>query len=400
MKKTLIICPHYPVPVNNGSNMRTMSFIRFFKKKGTIDIAYSIQTAERKHDDSIFDNEYLLKGKYRPVSLKRKIVRGLITGVPVPVRSLPKELQRRLLAIIKDNEYDYILVRYVHNCKCLFQLPAKYKQRIIVDIDDILSGTLYDSKFDSNKSLLAKIAHYINRKNLIRYEKKCLDFGTVLFCSNRDRQLLVDIQQSYNAEVAPNIFSDKSFNNHNFRNGFTNRNILLFVGTLNYRANHEGLIWFINKIFPPFKSKYSDGKLLVVGRAPGSVLIDICNNTEGVELYRDVSDVKEYYTRCRAVVVPLLKGSGTRIKILEASLAERPIISTPKGAEGLDLKDRRELLLFESAKDFLTSYGKLIKKENYDALSQRAKQKVKRRYSQSHFYDTMEKVTRAIDRTD
>ena len=64
----------------------------------------------------------------------------------------------------------------------------------------------------------------------------------------------------------------------------------------------------------------------------------------GVEVTGTVPDVKPYYARAFASVVPLRVGGGTRLKILEAMAAGVPVISTAIGAEGLTVRDGENIL--------------------------------------------------------
>jgi glycosyltransferase involved in cell wall biosynthesis len=61
-----------------------------------------------------------------------------------------------------------------------------------------------------------------------------------------------------------------------------------------------------------------------------------------------VTDMRPYLASASVVIVPLFQGGGTRLKILEAFAAGRPVVSTSKGAEGLKAEDRQHLLLRDS----------------------------------------------------
>jgi glycosyltransferase involved in cell wall biosynthesis len=172
---------------------------------------------------------------------------------------------------------------------------------------------------------------------------------------------------------------------------------LLFVGTLNYLPNIEGLRWFIQTIFRRFKTHVPDAKLVVVGHAPSDQIKTLCASEPAVELHPDVPDVRTYYEQCRVVVVPLLTGGGTRIKILEAALAKRPVLSTPVGAEGLDLEDGRDLQLFEGAEDFCAKYRELDDPYVYQSLVARACKTVQSKYSRMKFEESMQKVLEFIE---
>jgi polysaccharide biosynthesis protein PslH len=98
----------------------------------------------------------------------------------------------------------------------------------------------------------------------------------------------------------------------------------------------------------------------------------------------------------QAFIVPLCGGGGTRIKILEASLANRPVLSTPIGAEGLDFVDGSNILLFEDSKSFVMQYLNLEKKDTYDQLIREAYTTVKRDFSMANFIHNMDKVLKNI----
>lgn len=379
------------MPEDHGSSMRTMNFVRFFQHYGTVDIAYSLEPSNGQGENSPFSSTFYFEHKGASKSIKRRFMDGFIKGVPVPVCDFGIDSQRFLLKLIKDNDYDYILIRYTSNAKAFFKIEKKYRTRIIIDFDDILSGSLYESKFGSVKGWHKNIVLGLNRKLLKHYEKKCLNFGAALFCSERDRLDMDDMLQ-YPTFVVPNIYINKSFENYDFEDGFNKGNILLFVGALNYLPNNNGLTWFIKFIFSDFKKEYPDAKLLVVGRSPNNDIKEICESREEIELYSDVPDVKEYYNQCRAVVVPLLEGSGTRIKILEAALANTPVLSTPKGAQGLELVDERDVLLFENSRKFCAKYSTTLDKNMYNLLTMNAKDAVLTRYSVQRFNDAMKHV--------
>ena len=116
------------------------------------------------------------------------------------------------------------------------------------------------------------------------------------------------------------------------------RPVLLFVGTLHYEPNMEGLRWFFSKVWGEIKEEIPDLEMLVVGRNPTEEIISLTRKN-GVKLLSDLPDITEAYAAASLAIIPLLSGSGTRIKILEAGAYGIPIVSTDKGAEGLALQD-------------------------------------------------------------
>jgi glycosyltransferase involved in cell wall biosynthesis len=149
------------------------------------------------------------------------------------------------------------------------------------------------------------------------------------------------------------------------------------------------------KCFIPFNSQFNHAKLLVVGKNPNEAIYKLCK-MGGIELYANVPDVRPYYAKSRAVIVPILKGGGTRIKILEAMLADRPVLATPMGAEGLGFENAKEILLFSNPHSFISQYQLLQKREFYADITREARKKTAAEYSPKKFKENMEKVLDGI----
>ena len=380
------------MPENIGTNMRTMNFVRFFKNHGFVDIAYSRIMPGGQTENPIFSHEYFLEQEVAE-SFQDRLIRWInIKRRPFPIRKYTDASERQLLSIIESNDYDYIFVRYIYNTSSLFKLLEKYKMRTIIDFDDILSGSLYESEIVSANGYLRRLRFRLNQRLLMNYEKRCLNFGASLFCSKEDMSRVAGNCNRTNTFVIPNIYDNYSFRDYNFGSGFGNNHNLLFVGTLRYKPNIDGLKWFIESVFPDFKKDFPDAKLLVIGHSKGPEIENLCKSRDGIEIYTNVSDIKEYYKKCRVAIVPLFTGSGTRIKILEAAFAGRPVLSTPIGAEGLEFLDNRDLLLFNNASDFIRQYQKILNKEKYLSLTNNAKQIVTSKYSIDNFNPIMQKI--------
>jgi glycosyltransferase involved in cell wall biosynthesis len=398
MKKTIIVCDYYPLPENSGGFIRTMNFARFFKKYGTVDIAYPDEDCGIKPGQSIFSNKYLLGRTDYPLNLINRIG-AVLTGRPYPIRAYNDYAKRLFISVLERNEYDYILVRYIANTYDLFELPKKIRSKIIIDFDDLFSDSLYKSRFYKTRNPFRKILRGINRRLLASYEKKCTSINVSLFCSEKDRsKALVDYENGF---VVPNIYPlQKKFEDTDFDNGHENGKILLFVGMLGYEPNLRGLKWFVESVFQKFIIEHHDAKLMVVGylaNSSGEYVKSICRSVNNVELYTNVPDVTDYYKRCMAVVVPILSGGGTRIKILEAALARRPILSTPVGAEGLDLVDGEHLCLFNNSEQFSYQFNQLLDRQRYSLMTNEAKRIVKNNYTEKNFEIAMQKALRRID---
>lgn len=120
---------------------------------------------------------------------------------------------------------------------------------------------------------------------------------------------------------------------------------LLFLGSLDWFPNQDGVVLLLEEILPRLRRRFEDATLTVVGRRPPAWLAGKIEAADGVTLVADAPDVRPYLWRCAALVVPLRIGGGSRLKILEALSAGCPVLSTAVGAEGLDLAPAEHFIL-------------------------------------------------------
>jgi glycosyltransferase involved in cell wall biosynthesis len=133
---------------------------------------------------------------------------------------------------------------------------------------------------------------------------------------------------------------------------------LLFFGAINYFPNEDGIVYFIDKIFPKIRKRRPNVRLCIVGPGAGEPVLSRRGN--GVEVLGMVDEVGPYIERAAAVVVPLRIGGGTRLKIVEALSKGKAVISTRLGAEGIDANHEEHLLLADEPETFAAEVDRLL----------------------------------------
>jgi glycosyltransferase involved in cell wall biosynthesis len=126
---------------------------------------------------------------------------------------------------------------------------------------------------------------------------------------------------------------------------------MLFLGTLDWRPNLDGVRLLLERVFPAVRAAEPSATLWLVGRNPPEWLRRQAAEMPGVELHGSVPDVRPFLDRCALMVVPLRIGGGSRLKILEALASGTPVVSTRVGAEGLCLEGGQHLTVVESIDD-------------------------------------------------
>ena len=391
--RTLIISVDYPLPENKGNRMRTMNFVRFFQERGDVDLMCYKSHAPLDTIKSPFRNEYHIELNNNTHSNKnffKEISDKIIDCRPWIVNNFSAETVQYIHNVILSGKYDVILCRYAVNAYPLLTLPVNIRNKVVLDLDDLMSNDLYDA-INGEKSGVKQLKSYFDKIIYKKYQVKCMDLLRVLLCSEADRVRIAKYAKKPRINVVPNIAPKQEIPAGYNKSGFGNK-YLLFVGVLSYKPNEMGIVWFINEIFNKLPEEFRDSKLLVVGKDPQDKLIELCSENGKIELVMNPPDVLPYFEKCFAVVVPVLIGGGTRIKILEAGNCCRPVLSTKLGAYGLDLKDFESVLYFSEINNFIEKLSWLNNKDNYYSVTDGLAEEVRMNYTENNFASSLGKA--------
>jgi glycosyltransferase involved in cell wall biosynthesis len=155
---------------------------------------------------------------------------------------------------------------------------------------------------------------------------------------------------------------------------------LLFPAALNWEPNRRAALDLVTRVLPALQQDVPDVRVIVAGRMPDGDLAARVAGHPAVALIADPPDMRPLFARAAAIVVPVENVSGTRIKILQALAAGRPVISTPDGAAGLNLVAGEHLLVAEMA-DFAGAAARLLLDPDLGARLCHAGREVIDRYS-------------------
>jgi glycosyltransferase involved in cell wall biosynthesis len=132
-----------------------------------------------------------------------------------------------------------------------------------------------------------------------------------------------------------------------------NRILLFFIGALDWGPNQEGLDWFFRDVWPEIRLKWPGLTLDLAGRNP-AYYFNGRKQPDNVRLEGEVEDAIKFFHNHTVMIVPLLTGSGIRIKILEAMAMGKIVISTRIGAGGLEARHGEHLFLADTPAEYVS----------------------------------------------
>jgi glycosyltransferase involved in cell wall biosynthesis len=119
---------------------------------------------------------------------------------------------------------------------------------------------------------------------------------------------------------------------------------------MDWFPNVEAVKFLVNEIWETVKLHAPEAQLYLAGRRmPGEI-----NKfeSESIHITGEVTDAQQFIQSKSVMAIPLLSGSGMRIKILEGMALGKAIVSTTIGAEGIDCTNEKDILLADSPAEF------------------------------------------------
>ena len=161
---------------------------------------------------------------------------------------------------------------------------------------------------------------------------------------------------------------------------------ILIVGVMTYWVNREGVIRFVENVFPLVRQIISDAEVHVVGKITDESFYKHIKSVDGVSVMGYVDNLNKEYEECSVVAVPIYHGSGTCVKVIEAMMKNRAFVSSPVGVRGLNLEPGRDYLLAQNDLAFAEHIISLLLNPDYaNAIAANALNKSKKFMSQDEF---------------
>lgn len=194
-------------------------------------------------------------------------------------------------------------------------------------------------------------------RKMVRFERDCgRHFDAVIAVSEPDKILF---ERDYGWTHVRTI--DTAVDEEFFRNDGVDEvpGRVMFLGSMDWMPNQDGVGWFVRNVWPAVRAVYSHATFHVVGRNPPAE-VRVLSESPGVTVIGGVPDVRPHLAEAAVVVVPLLVGGGTRLKIYEAMAMNRAVVSTGIGAEGLPVVPDVHYLQADDPASFADAVVKLL----------------------------------------
>jgi polysaccharide biosynthesis protein PslH len=269
------------------------------------------------------------------------------------------EMQRALDRVLRAKRFDLVNLEFSFLGECdLRQAPPNERLPRLVVASHNIDYELARQYARAGRTLAHRSYAGVNWRKLRREELATYrDADGVYLCSAEDERRLLDVIPGARTAVIPNA-ADIEYYQPRPTDPPPDGRTVVFFGLLSYAPNIDGVIYFVQKIWPRVAEAHPEARFKIIGgSAPRSLLLLAGPR---VELTGFVPDLRSHLAAAAAVVTPLRLGGGTRLKIVEAMAMGKAIVSTTLGAEGIAAIPGRDLLIEDQPEAFADAVNRLL----------------------------------------
>jgi glycosyltransferase involved in cell wall biosynthesis len=392
-KKILFLSPQLPYPPVSGGVIKSWRLVEFLCRHYELSVATLL-----KNDDVDYVNEFLQKVALKDsFFLPVHIPRTALNLVKSNLLFMPLNLYRNRSSKFKDavrkmaQHADLIFVDHYE----MFQyVPADYNGNVVLHQHNC-EYLLWERFATLETNLLKKLALYNQAFWIRSYEKKiCRRSDTILAAPN-------DIEELSRIGADPSKFyqtyhlGDQDLLDLPPLKWEDHEQAILFVGTLTWEANIDGILWFMEEAWPLIRQRYPQAKFYVVGKKPDARLVAAAEKSINVVLTGFVEDLEPYFRKSRVFVSPLRFGSGIKVKVMNALYRGIPTVTTTVGAEGLAVRHGEHLMIQNKGHQMAEDVCRLMEdRQLWERMSANMRELANRLYT---WEAVLSEVVRAIE---
>ena len=346
LMRILYLTHSCPYPPNKGDRIRNFHILKYMAKAHQVSLIYpSFSPKDEAHLDTLQHWCTSVKTvRLSPILAKLRCGFGLIGSQPLTNAYF---FSPQIQAGVDQENYDLALV----DCSSMAQYVLGVKKPKIIDFVDVDSDKW--NRY-AQKSVFPKSLIYNMEYARLREFEACLvkEFDVSIVISEQERVFLPDTDRLF---VVRNGIDLEFFHP---RGELLNENTIIFTGAMNYFPNIEGVLFFREKVFPLIQKAVPSVKFIIGGMEPSPAIQRLAGDNTIVTGF--VPDMRTYLGPASVSVVPLRIAKGIQNKVLEAMAMGVPVVATTSANQGIQAKDRKEIMIADDPVDFAQAVVELL----------------------------------------
>lgn len=388
----LFLTPELPHPAHSGGTIKTASVLDYLKRRHDVHVLcfrrHPLTEAQAKWCANSQEVETLPLNRGRtPLNLARSYLRRLPLSVE---RNRSARMMELVAERLRERAYDAM---FVDNWLMAQYLPEGFAGLTLLHEHNAEYVMWHrQAEREGNPLLRALIA--LEYRRVRRYEASILPrFDAVFAVSEADRQALIELgARPERLRLLPNLPDPALLERPTLTYAATEP-LILYFGTLSWQPNLQGIAYLLRTVWPLVRQRLPETRLVIAGKGAPAWLLRLGRRTAGVEFLGPVTDAEPLYRRARVFVEASRSGGGTRLKVLNALARGLPVVTSPEGAEGLEVVDTEHLFVSASPESMAEAVVRLmVDPELWRALSENGRTFIRSRYLVETAYRALDEV--------
>ncbi|MGE5141577.1 MAG: glycosyltransferase [Rudaea sp.] len=373
--KILFLTPQLPYPPHQGTTIRNLNILRGLATRHEIDL---LAFGRRDELQGTPLAQYCRRIELVDAPARsplRRIAETFASPLPDMARRLHSpDMSQAFLSMTSESRYDAIQIEGIEmapywlssGLALRFGGSGQHSSPFVLFDDHNAEYVLQKTAFEADSRridrLPAALYSLIQWHKLSRFERDlCLRADCVAAVSQHDANALHALDSRIRPAVIPNgVDLDYYSPATESSTREPARPALVFTGKMDFRPNIDAALWFAREILPLIRREIPGAHFSLVGQKPAPTVQALAERP-GVEVTGAVPDTRPYIGRAAVYLVPLRMGGGTRLKVLEAMAMGKAIVSTSMGAEGIEYRPDRDLLIADDPGIFASAVVALLR---------------------------------------
>jgi glycosyltransferase involved in cell wall biosynthesis len=352
--KILWVNTNFLHPTTKGGQIRTLEMLRHLHRRHEIHYVAIVDPAQpegprRAHEycSKAYPFPFRIPPKSSPAFLLQ-IAAGIFSPTPLAVsRFDPPGMRAFLEDLIRREHFDRAVVDHLAPSAYFPDLPhAVFFQHNVETV-------IWRRHVDHASSPLRRWYFQLQAQRMYEFER-CVSLaaGHIVAVSPADASAMRELFGVTRISEIPTGVDLEYFRPPGTPDAAATTTDLVFVGSMDWLANVDGVLYFTRDILPLIRRRRPDCSFAIVGRTPPPNVTALAARDPRIQVTGTVPDIRPYLWGGAVSIVPLRIGGGTRLKIYEAMAAGIPVVSTTIGAEGLTIHPPADIRIADKPQDF------------------------------------------------
>jgi glycosyltransferase involved in cell wall biosynthesis len=293
-------------------------------------------------------------------------------------RFIFENFKAKIEDLLKKNKYDIVQFEGLYVLPYIEIVRKNSAAKIAYRAHNI-EHEIWQRTLAQTSNLIKKYYIRILTSRLKKFEESYINkYDFLIPITHRDAKKLEELGNNKPFVVIPTGVREDIYNTENQE---VESKTLFHIGALDWTPNQEGLLWFLENCWDKILSKDENIKFYIAGRNAPKWFVEKLNKRNIIYL-GEVDDAKKFISSKQIMIVPLLAGSGMRIKIIEGMALQKAIITTSVGIEGIDAQNKKEVYIADTADEFIANVLELTSnKQIADKIAENAKKFVSENFN-------------------